>query len=224
MNVWNNGGGQMAVRRLTRVATLVMLIAGCAPDTKYVALQRQVQDQREQIRGLEKNIADQRETIKVLRLQLADRTGISQEEMEQLFGLRELIIEGMSGGYDTDRKVGAEGIVLYVQPVDLQGDVVKAPGRIEVSLYDLDNPSDALVFQSYVFETPHLMDELWYGRMWTYHYTLKCPWPPSGPPAHGKLTAKVVFTHHLTGQRLEAQRVVEFALPLDSEDTASGRG
>jgi len=186
---------------------LGILVCGCEPDARYLQLQRQIQDQQEQISSLEKQIADQRETIGVLRAQLAEDVGINQEEMDQLFGLREVIIEEMSGGYDTDDQVGDEGVVLYVQPVDRYGDVVKAPGRIEVTLHDLSSPSGRTLYHSCAYEMPQL---------WTYHYTLKCLWPPEGPPANRSLTARVVFTHHLTGQRLEAQRVVDVQLPLDT--------
>lgn len=223
MNSCNSNGRRLVIGWIIAVAVAGML-AGCGPDTQYLALQRQVLEQKEQIQRLDKRIADQHETIRVLRAQLADETGVTPEELEQLFGLSELVIEGRSGGYDTDRKVGDEGVVLYVQPVDNYGDVVKAPGRIEVALYDLNDPSGEFLYHSCVFETAELMDKLWYGKMWTYHYTLKCPWPPSGPPARGRLTAKVVFTHHLTGQRLETQRVVNITLPADAEEAMPADG
>ncbi len=198
----------------------VSWVTGCEQDKKYPELQRKVQDQQERIRDLEEELASQQETVRTLRAQLAEGSGIDPGEFEQLLGLSELRIEGMSGGLDTDDQTGDDVIVLYVQPVDRFGDVVKAPGRIELQLFDLSRPEEAL-FQTCSYETADLMDEHWYGKLWTYHYTLKCGWPPSGTPAGKQLTAKIAFTHALTGQRITAQKVVDLTLPLEQAAPAS---
>src|SRR5690606_41710476 len=51
-------------------------------------------------------------------------------------------LERMSGGYDEDGKAGDDGIVLYIQPMDKDGSVLKVAGTIKVTLYDLQNPPE----------------------------------------------------------------------------------
>jgi hypothetical protein len=102
---------------------------------------------------------------------------------------------------------------LFIQPIDADQHVVKCAGSLKVQLYDLANADgEQLIFEdSYDLATTR---SLWYGRLWTHHFTIRCPWPADRPPEHQEITARVVFTDLLTGKSLVAQEVYKVTLPV----------
>lgn len=192
----------------------VSALSGCdaVPAEEFRQVQRESQAAQEQVRQLETQLAEEQRTVRNLQEQLTTLRGIDPETAEQLPAAQKIQIERMSGGYDTDRKPGDDGIVLYVQPVDSDGDVIKAPGSIKVTLLDLSEPENPRVIAPYNFDAPTTR-KMWYGRLMTNHYTVRCPWPPGGPPRIDQVTAVVEFKDLLTGRVLTAQEAFDIALP-----------
>ncbi len=190
-------------------------IAGCNGfgGNGQVELERTVQEQQEQIRTLQEKITDQASTIRGLQTQLTEQRGLRGDAFKMLVYPEKIELEPLSGGYDDDAPAGDDGIVLYIRPIDRDGHVVKAAGSLKVVLYDLANPSDRNVIQDYYFDEP-TMRAAWFGRMWTHHFTIRCPWPPSGPPAHDEITVDAVFTDLLSGQLLRTQQLFKVTLPV----------
>ena len=207
------------------MAALIVLagvaLPGCfgyVPAEKFQDVQRQLLVAQERIKSLETEVAAQQESVRALTQQLHDLRGVEGDPAETLIVPEQIKLAGMSGGYDEDGKVGDDGIVLYIQPIDRDGHVVKAAGMMKVRLLDPANPRERVVVADYFFDVPTTRS-LWYGRLMTNHFRVRCPWPNNRPPDHRRIAADVVFTEILTGRSLTASETFEITFPANHPTT-----
>jgi hypothetical protein len=99
--------------------------------------------------------------------------------------------------------------------------VVKVAGNLKVRLIDPQNPPGKTVFAEYNFDLEHTRP-LWYGRLMTSHFTVKCPWPAGHLPAHEEIVAHVTFTDLLSGKALTATGTYKIKFPLKETQPAAG--
>jgi len=190
--------------------------AGCVdmvPAEKFQACQRDRQAAKEKIWLLETQVSAQQEAIRTLRSQIANLANVEGDPAQILIVPERIELASRSGGYDDDGKVGDDGIILYVQPIDRDQHVVKSPGTLTVRLLDPLDASGRIEFARYDFDWEHAR-KLWYGRLMTQHFTVKCPWPRGHLPAHNEITAHVVFTELITGRSLTATGTYKVAFAL----------
>lgn len=192
----------------------ILSMAGCntVPGEKYLQVHRELLAAKEHVGKLENQLADEQKTVRNLQNQVATARNISPETLKDLVAPVRIELASRSGGYGTDGKAGDQGIVLYIQPIDQDGDVIKAAGSIRVTLLDLSVPTSPKVVSPYDFDVPTTRKK-WYGRLMTYHYTIRCPWPPGSLPQADKITAVVEFTDLLTGRVLTAQKPFDIKRP-----------
>jgi len=175
-------------------------------------VQREAQTAREQVGLLETQLTAEQRTVRNLQGQMATLRGMDPGVLDQMVVPVRIELASQSGGYTTPDTAGDAGIVLHVQPVDSDGHVIKSAGSFVVNLLDLSNASNPVVVATYEFDVPTTRS-LWFGRFMTNHFTLRCPWPPSGPPATDEVTARVEFTVLLTGRVLIAQERFQLERP-----------
>jgi hypothetical protein len=202
---------------------LLCLVAACntVPGPKYQDAERRALQGDERIAQLEAEIGQLDERIQDLKTQAQALSGYDEQaRRDQLVVPVRIAFERMSGGYDDDGTPGDDGLMLYIQPIDRDGHVIKAAGTLDVRLFDLSNPPNAIEITRYHFD-PENARKLWYGRLMTNHFTVKCPWPPDGPPKHKTVTARAVFTDLLTGESFEAQQAFDVALPSADRSAAA---
>jgi hypothetical protein len=191
-----------------------LALTGCfrVSGAEYAKCQRELLDTQSQVRTLQDKIAAQEQTIELQKSQVAQQAGVNPKDLEQLVVPVKIQLERLSGGYQEGDKPGDAGVLLYVQPIDRNGDVIKAAGSISVTVLDLANPPDRYVISECHFDV-NKTRELWYGQMWTHHFAVKCPWPPGHTPQHDEITVRVEFTDLLTGKKLDTQGVYKIKLP-----------
>ena len=206
----------MRSRGILTALSLLALISGQACNTvagpKFQNTQRQLQLSQEKVRTLEKQVLERSAQIKHLQDETARLRGLDRQDFDQLIVPVKIALEKQSGGYDTDDEPGDDGLVLYIQPIDADGHVIKAAGTLKVRLLDLSAPADRMELAPYHFDVPTTRG-LWYGRMWTQHWTVRCPWPPNRLPECDEITARIEFTDLLTGRVLKTQETYKVVLP-----------
>lgn len=186
------------------------LAAGCwTPGNSEV--ERHMQLLRDEIARKDEIIQAQQTTISTLHQQLAQARAIKPEDLRKIFYPEKLVIDKLSGGYDVDGKPGDDGVVVYLQPVDAAGDVLKVAGEIRIQLYDLAAPPGRNLLGEYVIPVEQARD-LWYGKLLTYHYAVRCPWL-HGPPQNPEVTIRATFIDYLTQRVISAQRTCTVRLP-----------
>jgi hypothetical protein len=185
-------------------ALLALLLPAACVNTTETDLRREIGQLNETIRARDRTLAEQQSTIAGLNRELESARGLSKADMEKLVHPERLVIGSLSGGDDYDDIPGHDGITLYLQPTDKDGDALKVAGTIRVELYDLANPPDENLLG--VVDIPlEKARELWYGKLMTNHYTVKFPWPGGRKPAHPDVTVRASFVDFLTRRVMTAQ-------------------
>lgn len=200
---------------------LLLPITACntVPGEKFQAVQRDLFAAQEQIRQLETQLADQQAAMREMSSRLTNLSRVPGASLDVLIYPERIALASMSGGYDDDGKVGDDGIVLYIQPIDRDQHVVKAAGTLRIRLVDPQNPPGQTDFADYFYDLEHTR-ALWYGRLMTHHFTVKCPWPAGHLPAHDEIVAHVTFTDLLSGKTLTATGTYKIRFPPQKTPTA----
>jgi hypothetical protein len=200
-------------RRLLVTSPLVWLIllpsSGCQSPTE-MGLRQEVRRLNQQITDKDHQLAAQRVTIEQLQTQVTQVRGLTPEDLEKIYYPDEIEIASLSGGDDYDGQPGDDGVTVYLRPRDRDGDAVKVAGNIRVELYDLANPPDQNLIGVYSVPVGQASQH-WYGKLATYHYTIRCPWQ-NGPPAHDEITIRATFEDYLTQRMMTAQTVCKVKL------------
>jgi hypothetical protein len=171
--------------------------------TQIQHLQDKTTDQARLLVQKDEQLAAQARSIQ----ELQGLTG--QRALDNLVHVANVEIDRLSGGYDDDHDGVDEGVVVYLRLLDSDGDAIKSSGSARVRLLDLAKPEGSQLVGEVSLDAAALRP-LWYGRLLTYHYTIKVPWAGGAKRAeHRSVTLLVEFTELLSGQSFTAQKVVE---------------
>ena len=132
--------------RTVLTGMLAVLVCGCLSRSGTDLLQARIRDQEVHLADAERQVATtQTELAKArreadgLRTELAKRGsgGTTAEQTEALVRVTKLQIHSLlSGGINKDEQPGDDAFVAQLAPVDVDGEVVKLPGQIELTLLD----------------------------------------------------------------------------------------
>ncbi|MBN1509635.1 MAG: hypothetical protein JW955_22500 [Sedimentisphaerales bacterium] len=142
-----------------------------------------------------------------LQEQLKAMAALPKDGPESFYKLTDVKISRYTSFYDQDQDGKREKLLVYIQPIDTDGDIVKAAGVVSVELWNLDNPADqALIGQWQV--QPAELHKLWVSGLVS-NYRL--PFRVSVTPEMlaQPLTVKITFTDYLTGETFRNQRMVK---------------
>lgn len=199
----------MAARRWLWIASPLVWLSllpspGCRTSTE-LELQRQVHELNEQLTEKDHQLIARRITVEQLHKQLEQARGLTPEDLQRIFYPEKIEIASLSGGDDYDGQPGDDGVTVYLRPIDRDGDAVKVAGHIRIELYDLADPPDQNLIGAYSIPVDQV-SRLWYGKLATYHYTIRCPWK-NGQPRHDEITIRATFEDYLTQRMMTAQTV-----------------
>lgn len=189
------------------LAACLTLLAAVAPACTYTPppnLAAENDRLRASLADAERRNEELRVSVTEMEKRLQSVRGVSDAQMANLILPEKIVIDPLSGPDDFDGQPGNDGIAVYLKPVDRDGDTLKVAGDVRIELYDLANPEGGKLLGTCEF-TAEQARGMWYGKLLTYHYTLKCPWQT--PPQHEEVTIRVVFTEALTQRVLTAQSV-----------------
>ena len=116
----------------------------------------------------------------------------------------------LTGGYDSDRIVGDEGIAVVIEPQSADGTYVPLPGEVTVEAYESGSSLSSNRIGRWdfsAFETADLIQESLFGK----GVHLQLPWPGEAPRSD-KVRIVVKFVDP-SGQRFTAKRDVPIDAP-----------
>ena len=166
-------------------------------------MQKQVLEMQAQASQLQQRIANQQETIETQRKQITSLQQLGTRRPARLAPLQGIRFASLSGGYDESGSGSDQGVVLYVQPYDADGDTLKVDGELTVQMFDLSNPAGPREISQYTWKGEQLR-KIWNGHFGTSHFTARCPWPDNYQPPR-QVTVQVQFLDYLTGKTLTQQ-------------------
>lgn len=187
---------------LALLAVLPLLCGGCLPRNSSVdmlhARLRQNEDQLSELhaslQASQSHLKQARREIDSLRTEIAE-TGRSQLTPEQATALVQIssidVQPWLTGGIDQDEAPGDDALVVHFSPQDDQGEAVKLPGVVKITLTDPGEEAGKQIVGEWSF-TPEQCRERW-TRGWLgggYQFTL--PWEHS--PANSRLVVHVDFS------------------------------
>jgi len=200
-----------------RAAAAVTLICLLSLDAGCLSPQHGLGDsERTQVQQLRDTVATQSRQIEMQRSEIDDLSQrlqrVQQMSPEQKLELLPHVVRvqlaSLSGGFDDNRDGIDDGIVLYLAPVDQEGDVIKTAGSVQVRLLDLAAPPERQAVGSVSLDAKALREH-WFGKLGS-HYSIKVSWADHAqrPPAK-TITALLSFQDYLTGQVFSVQQAFD---------------
>ncbi|MBK8914702.1 MAG: hypothetical protein IPM64_08925 [Phycisphaerales bacterium] len=204
--------GGMSIRRRAAgmiVGAMLLALSGCA-STPNTDLNRELVRLRERSAQQERELAARSATIDELHRRLSVATGVDARQLQYFYYPETIQVAPLSGGYDDDGKPGDEGVVVYLRPLDRDGDVVKVAGSIRVQLFDLSLPPDQTSLGELTIPIEKCREH-WYGKLMTQHYTIRVPW--QRPPQAEEVTVRATFANLFPQRVVTTQAVVKVRPP-----------
>jgi len=202
------GKGKSAVYFVV-AGTALLFATGCGNEQNK-SLWQQIKDLGNQKSTLDIRIEKLEEENEQLRRQVKTLEGLDpNDRLTMIDTLEKIVIHSRSGLYDKNNDGKKETLVVYVEPTDIAGDRVKAAGRVNVQLWNLNakDPHAALLKQWII--KPAELKQYWVGTLMTHYYRLSFP---AGDIVKGDetgLTVKVRFVDYFSGKTLEDQRMIK---------------
>ena len=157
---------------------------------------------------LRRQIVEQDQQIAELRRQVAALRGLSTESIEHLVHVERIAFGRFTRCEDKDQDGIDDGLVVYLELRDRQGDKIKAAGRVLIELWDLAAAEDDRQLGQWHFGPEEALNH-WLPGILADHFKFDLPWPHPKKPQHENLTVKLVFTDALTGKVFEIQKLIE---------------
>ncbi len=189
----------------TIVICAMLFIIGCG-ETKTVEVgQEKVSDE-----AMLKSRAEQAEKEnEQLKKQVETLTQLpSGKRAEAIYRLKEVTIGRFTNLYDEDKNGTRETLVVYVQPIDETGDVVKAAGAVEVQLWDLNKAGGEAMLGKWSVE-PNEMKTMWFDSMLSTGYRFKYDAGALVGKFDKTLTVRINFTDYLSGRVFTEQKAIK---------------
>lgn len=167
------------------------------------------------VRDLEQEkaaVAADLEKCRIENEQLAEQieamAALPKEDRDNPYKLRSVKIGGFTNLYDKDGDGRREKFVVYLKPIDQDGNVVKAAGTVSVQLWNLDNPTDQALLGQWQVQ-PDELHRLWFDALVSTSYRLTFDVPVTVEVLAQPLTVRITFTDYLTGEIFRDQRVIQ---------------
>jgi hypothetical protein len=128
-------------------------------------------------------------------------------EPKNLYRLQKINITKYTDFYDKDKDGKKEKLIVYIQPIDDDGDMVKAPGAVEVRLQDPNKNDDQVPVGQWRVE-PNQLKKLWFTGFISTSYKLTFNVVDKISEFEEPLMVKVTFTDNLTGKVLNEEKLI----------------
>lgn len=194
----------MQVRKIILVGCLLFIAAGCenklAKEAETLKLEKaKLKSQIEQSKSENEQLEKQVKTLSELPADV---------RLEDLYNLKKIKITRYTNLYDKDKDGKKEKLIIYIQPIDEQGDIVKATGAADVELWYLNKEEGQAKLGTW-HVTPEELKSLWYATFITINYRL--PFDVTGIISgdEKELVVKVTFTDYISGKVFQEQKIIK---------------
>ncbi|HID21862.1 MAG TPA: hypothetical protein EYP14_05605, partial [Planctomycetaceae bacterium] len=195
-----------SIRATVRIALLVIVsggLVGCSARHTADLLEARLRHQEDELRRLqgrleqkEAELAEARRETELLRSRLqASNSSLQSDQIALLAQVERLKINALlTGGIDRDGQPGDEALSVFLAPQDHQGDALKVPGTLRLTLYDLGQAGRETI-GTWTF-SPDQMRERWHRGVLGVGYQFELSWQE--PPRSDELVlhAELILPDH----------------------------
>lgn len=189
------------------VVLLFTLLCGCedANKTRVDKLKALQQEKG----SLQEQLARYKSENLQLQKQLNVMAGLGPKQKgEKLYEIQRVKLTRYTNLYDKDKDGKKEKLIVYLQPIDKQGDIIKAGGSVDVELWDLNRKDGEAMLGRWHVNSDELK-EIWHATIVTTYYRLVFDIGEKVEFFEEPLTVKVSFTDYLTGKVFTEQRTIK---------------
>lgn len=189
---------------------LAVLVAGCeSPPITKNPLADKVDKLSQENRELMRHIENIESRNKDLQKQIKNLHGLEVDvKLKDLCDLQSVRITKHTNLFDKDKDGKKETLIVYLQPVDQDGDIIKAPGDVHVQLLDLDKDKGPALLGKWHIAAGKLR-KLWFNALLKTNYRLTFDISDKIDDPNKSLTVMVTFTDYLTGKVFEEQKLIK---------------
>lgn len=192
--------------------TLGTILAGCllvAAAGCQSAIEKEVKTLRDEKKQLQSQVEQAKSENEQLQKHVQLLLGLKPEtKLEDIYSVRQINLGRYTGLYEKNKTGRKDTLIVYVQPVDQNGDAIKASGSVDVQLWDLSRKeTESLLDEWHI--NPDEVKGLWVGTLMKYNYRLTFDVADKIEGLKDPLTVKVIFTDYLTGKAFTEQKVVK---------------
>jgi outer membrane murein-binding lipoprotein Lpp len=200
------------------IVSAAALAAGCASRGQLDILESRLRQQDDAITQLQNQLTTTQSQLQAsrresddLKTQLADGTRPARVEQVSALGQVEGIELNryLTGGLDRDGKPGDELLSVLIAPTDAQGNLVKAPGSVSVTLFDLSKPEAQQRIGRWEY-APKQADGLWVSGFLGSGYVIRVPWQENPQSANLLVHARLKT---IDGRQFDTSQSIKIAPP-----------
>lgn len=152
----------------------------------------------QQVRAENAQLAEQIKALSVL----------APDDRVNPYELKRIKITRYSNFYDKNDDGKREKLIVYIEPIDIDGDAIKAAGTVDVQLWNLNSLNGQALLRQWRVE-PNELRKLWYDTLVSSSYRLTFDAPEELDVLAEPLTVRVTFTDYLTGEIFRDQYVID---------------
>jgi outer membrane murein-binding lipoprotein Lpp len=189
-------------------ALLMLSLAGCQKE-KTENASSQIEKLKTQNSDLAVKLQQSQKESEQLKKQIQALRDFGENfKPEDIYNLQKINITRYTNLYDNDDDGKKDTLLVYIQPMDEYGDVVKATGLVEVQLWDLDRKEGQPLLGQWRV-SPAELKKLWFATLITVNYRLSFNIVALVEKFDRPLTVKIKFTDYLSGKIFEEQKVIK---------------
>lgn len=198
---------QVRTVRIILAGCLLAAVTGCE-NAERSPLIEQIDTLRLEKTELTRQIEQTQSENKQLRKQIEVLSGLPQDKFESLCKVQRIKLTKYTNLYDKDEDGRKDKLIVYIQPVDEDGDTIKAAGAVDVQLWDLNKKDDKALLGEWHIK-PRELKKLWLSALLATNYRLTFDVTDKIDSFEEPLTVKITFTDYLTGKVFKEQKVIK---------------
>ena len=184
------------------------LFTGCQKSNESKPLLMKIEQLTQEKAQLQEDLTQSNNEKEQLKKQVQVLSGLPEDvRLDNLYRLQRVKIHRYTDLLDEDKDGKMEKLVVYVQPIDDQGDIIKAVGAVNVQLWNLNQTNGEALLGQWSVEVEELKTH-WVTFLVT-NYRLTFDLDERIERLERPLTVKVTFTDYLSGKVFNEQRVIE---------------
>jgi outer membrane murein-binding lipoprotein Lpp len=200
----------MRIKNLILAGCFITVLAGCGNNaSRNEYLEQEFDTLRTQVSDLTRKAEQNQAEIEQLTKQNQVLSGLKPEvKAENLYRIEFVKMHKYTNLYDKDKDGKKETLIVYVQPTDSEGDIIKVSGSVDVELWDLSRENSHAKLAQWRVE-PNDLRKIWYSSVATSSFRLMFDVSEIVQNDDKPLTVKATFTDYLTGKVFNEQIVTK---------------